>query len=156
MKPKSRSLPVAISIACLVAAASVGAAVNIRGIVYDAGTNSLYADVPIYPFGNGGIYPTGAGITTDAHGDILCGGVPSAHFDHFVETVTVKPACALTNQQLVVEHAPQLQAAFDNAFGPGRLTITAETAGPLARIRIKPTNAGCTLTGGGGSVVLTQ
>lgn len=124
--------------------------------VYDAGTNSLYADVPIYPFGNGGIYPTGAGITTDAHGDILCGGVPSAHFDHFVETVTVKPACALTNQQLVVEHAPQLQAAFDNAFGPGRLTITAETAGPLARIRIKPTNAGCTLTGGGGSVVLTQ
>ncbi|MCB9880368.1 MAG: hypothetical protein H6834_01150 [Planctomycetes bacterium] len=126
--------------------------------IYEASSNSLYVDVPAYPFGNGGLYPVGAGITTDAHGDLSCGGsVPGGHFDHMIETVNVLAACAnMTNQTVAVEHAPQVQQAFDNTFGPGRLIVTSETTGSLARIRIKPTNPLCTLTGGGGSLVVTQ
>jgi len=125
--------------------------------VYDSGSNSLYVDVPDYPFGNGGLYPPASGVTTDAHGDIQCGGgVPNAHFDHFVETATVKAGCNMTKQTVATEHAPQLQQAFDNVFGSGRLTITAETSATQARIRIKPTNPSCTLIGGAGSFVVTQ
>lgn len=124
--------------------------------VYDSGSNSMYVDVPDYPFGNGGLYPPASGITTDAHGDTQCGGVPNAHFDHFLETATVKAGCNLSKQTVAIEHAPQLQQAFDNVFGAGRLTITAETSATQARIRIKPTNPSCTLLGGGGSFVVTQ
>jgi hypothetical protein len=102
-----------------------------------------------------GIYPTGAGITTDAHGDVVCAPAPSSHFDHFLDNVQVKPSCSLTNQQLAVEHAPQVEQVLNAVFGAGRLTVTSETAGSMARIRIKPTNPACTLTGGGGSMVLT-
>lgn len=126
--------------------------------VYEASSNSLYVDVPAYPFGNGGLYPTGAGITTDAHGDLSCGGsVPGGHFDHVVETVTVKAACNnMTNKNVAIEHTPQVQQAFDNTFGPGRLIVTSETSASLARIRIKPSNPACILTGGGGALIVTQ
>ncbi len=125
--------------------------------VYESASNSMYVDVPVYPFGNGGLYPPTSGVTSDAHGDIQCGGgVPNGHFDQFVETATVKAGCNMTNQTVAIEHAPQLQQAFNNVFGAGRLTITSETAGALARIRIKPTNPACTLLGGGGALVVTQ
>lgn len=125
--------------------------------VYDSSSNSLYVDIPAYPYGNGGLYPPNSGVTTDIHGDIQCGGgVPSGHFDDFLDTATVKSGCNLSAQTLATEHAPQVQQAFDNVFGVGRLTITAETTGSLARIRVKATNPSCTLTGGGGSLVITQ
>ncbi|MBK8978204.1 MAG: hypothetical protein IPM29_20055 [Planctomycetes bacterium] len=125
--------------------------------VYDSGSNSLYVDLPPYPWAGSGLYPPGSSLTTDAHGDLACGGgTPTDHFDQFLQQTAVRATCTagLTNQQMVVEHAPQVQQTFDNFFGAGRLTITAETTGALARIRIRPTNPNCTMTGGGGSVVI--
>jgi hypothetical protein len=127
--------------------------------VYDSGSNSLFVDIPPYPWHVSGLYPPGSSIATDAHGDLSCGGgAPGGHFDHFLEAATVEASCAagITAQTLVTDHAPQVQQAFDNTFGPGKLTVTAETGAGIARIRITPTNPSCTLTGGGGSAVLSQ
>ncbi|MFO1050620.1 MAG: hypothetical protein U1F36_00230 [Planctomycetota bacterium] len=129
--------------------------------VLDTTAQVLYVDIPIYPFGNGGVYPPNSSAKLDAHGNLDCGNnVPPDHFDKFMETLIVSASCnggtGLTNQQLATELAPRVQETFDLHFGAGRLTITANTTGSMARIEIRSTDPACTMTSGGGSVVLHQ
>jgi hypothetical protein len=118
---------------------------------YDSSTKSLSAAVPAYPFGNGGLYPSGASIKSDAHGDLVGCGPSSMHFDKFLDAVPVVTA-NVTAQTIANDHVPQIRAVFDQLYGPGKFQVTAEAG---AVIRIKAIG-GCTLSGAGGSIVIVK